>query len=57
MHAKKLMVDNFVQADHQDDNLLLNLLVLHEGTWWQFAYGSVFLFVCLIVCLIGAGNK
>ncbi|KAM7443073.1 hypothetical protein ABFA07_008158 [Porites harrisoni] len=28
---------------------------LQDDFWWHFAYGSIVLFFCLIVCLIGAG--
>jgi len=31
------------------------VVVIQEGNWWNFAYGSALLFICLVVCLIGAG--
>lgn len=31
------------------------LKFLHEGPWYSFAYASIILFFCLLVCLIGAG--
>ncbi|KAL9981220.1 hypothetical protein ACROYT_G009894 [Oculina patagonica] len=32
-----------------------SLKFLEEGTWYSFAYASVVLLFCLLVCLIGAG--
>ena len=33
------------------------VVVIQEGNWWNFAYGSALLFICLVVCLIGAGTQ
>lgn len=30
-------------------------VVLYEGRWYSFGYASLVLFLCLLVCLIGAG--